>query len=93
MHPFNFSCIVENAKQENAIVIIINYELHESPKWQTYFPFKTVEFEKKKSNRILQDIPSLDIGGRLPSVVVKLFMQGTTSENIWLSKYHHIDQH
>ncbi len=31
MHPFNFSCIVENAKQENAIVIIINFELHESP--------------------------------------------------------------
>ncbi len=32
MHPFNFSCVVENAKLENAIVIIINYELHESPK-------------------------------------------------------------
>ncbi len=31
MHPFNFSCIVENAKQENSIVTI-NYELHESPK-------------------------------------------------------------
>ncbi len=31
------------AKQENAIVIIISYELHESPKRQTYFPFKTVE--------------------------------------------------
>jgi len=46
MHPFNFSCIVENAKLENAIVIIINYELHESPKWQTYFPFKTVELKK-----------------------------------------------
>ncbi len=30
MHPFYFSCIVENAKQENAIVITINYELHES---------------------------------------------------------------
>ncbi len=35
MHPLNFSCIVENAKQENAIVIAINYELHESPKRQT----------------------------------------------------------
>ncbi len=66
MHPLNFSCIIENAKQENAIVIIINYELHESPKWQTYFPFKTVK-KKKKSNRILQDITSLDIVGRLPS--------------------------
>ncbi len=29
MHPFNFSCTVENAKQEHFIVTIINYELHE----------------------------------------------------------------
>ncbi len=59
--------ISENTKQKNAIVIIINYELHESHKWQTYFPFKTV--------------------------VLKLFITSTTSENIWLSKYHHNDQH
>ncbi len=32
IHQFNFSCIVENAKQENAVVIIINNVLHESPK-------------------------------------------------------------
>ncbi len=48
MHPFNFSCIVENAKQKNAIVVIINYEWHESRKWQTYFQFKTAEFDPKK---------------------------------------------
>ncbi len=42
--------------------------------------------------RMLQYIASLDIVGRLPSVVVKLY-QVTTLENIWLSKYHHNDQH
>ncbi len=41
----------------------------------------------------MQDITSLYIVGRLPSVVVKLFMPSTTLENICLSKYHHNDQH
>ncbi len=46
----------------------------------------------------MQDIASLDIVGRLASVVLKLFIPpseepSTTSENIWLSRYHHNDQH
>ncbi len=41
--------------------------------------------------KVKQDIASLDIVGRLPSMVVKPFMP--TSENMWLSKYHHNDQH
>ncbi len=52
------------------------------------FHSKLWNLKKKNVNRILQDITSLDIVGRLPSVVVKLFMPSTTSENIWLNDQH-----
>ncbi len=46
MHPFNFSCIpimLKRRRQNNAIVLN-NYELRESRKWQPNFQLKTAEF-------------------------------------------------